>query len=176
MLDQLAGEILGRALRGARLTDPFFADIQTWIASLVSTAPARWRAIAVSGIKCGCKANAAIGACVACATPTCLQHAFVSGQAHIICGNCVQSMASNKAAPPEPTRETIRAAHMKVLGLKDPFTREELKSAFRSAATKAHPDRAKEGRREAAEKKMVKVNLAFQWLDKEFEDANARQV
>lgn len=60
--------------------------------------------------------------------------------------------------PPPSDHKTPRAEALKVLGLNDPVTPDEIRAAYRRAALQHHPDRG------GKEETMVQVNLAYEAL------------
>ncbi len=162
---------------------PVLGELKDWATSLSQQALIRWSAVILSGIPCtfshACN-RPAIGACLCCKKPTCLEHSFISGDAHAICFACVRQAAPqanpHRAAPPPSPRadqqeNEMRKKFLRVLGLKERpggVPDEEVRAAFKKLAAKHHPDRMRDpAKREAAERKFKELNAAFQWLTKE---------
>lgn len=163
MLDIFA-PFLSKALRDAQVHDPAVASVQRWVAALVGNAN-RFYAVMKSGIRCDC-GEPAIAACVACHRTTCLGHAYVSSSARVLCDACAEGKAPHVAAQPKQADESkLRRAHLKTLGLSDPFTEAQLNAAFRKMAAKHHPDRQRdEAKKAVAQKHFVTVQQAYEWL------------
>lgn len=60
-----------------------------------------------------------------------------------------------------------------ILGIPPSASQEQIKSAFRERALECHPDRAEEGRKEAAQEEFMRVRRAFEILSDD-EDRRAR--
>jgi hypothetical protein len=141
--------------------------------------------------------HVAIGACRFCKEPTCLHHAMVNEVAEIACYRClaeVEVLLRAKhpdwqhrpdvgvgAAPssgPGPTPEALhefeqRRKYLKVLGLKDPTSWQEIHRTFRELTVKYHPDRAPQGKRAQHEKKFKLMSEAYSWFNEKPERAVA---
>lgn len=161
MIEGLIGTVLGSAIQGLQVNDPLLLDLQKWISSLVSQAPARWRAVSKSGIRCQC-ARPAIGACLGCQEPTCLHHSMISNAGEVLCAACLQGLASLPKAKKDAKK--LRRSYLRSLGLSDPHTEEELREAFKGAAFKYHPDRASPDKKEWASKRFLQAKVAYEWL------------
>jgi len=60
--------------------------------------------------------------------------------------------------------DELRKEHLKVLGVKDGATWDEINDAFRALSKKHHPDRVPAAKRAAAEKKFKILSESFTWL------------
>lgn len=177
---QILGQF-GQFFVGGGEMPPALAELRDWAAELPAHALKRWGVVLLSGIRCGCGGNchrAAAGTCVICHKPTCLAHAFVSGDAYLSCHQCVHeaAVARGGAGPthagprptPGPSPDDLRKKYLKMLGLKEGASHEDIRAAFKKLAAKHHPDRARDAvKRAVAEKKFKEINEAFQWLTKE---------
>ena len=140
--------------------------------------------------------HVAIGACCFCRHPTCLHHAMVNHVAEIACFRCmvecVQLMkdkhpewqarpdigANGSQSAPPASQEAVdlerRRRYLKVLGLKDPTTWDEIHATFRELSIKLHPDRAPTpAKRVQAEKKFKALSEAYSWFSEKRERAVA---
>jgi DnaJ-like protein len=171
MLEMLIGKAIGQAVRAVQTQDPLLIELQTWFGVLLDHAPGRWRAVVHSHIGCGMPdcPRPAVGACVVCRMPTCLGHGMVSADAAVACVRCVHVAASNgKRWTPQTAGldpEVVRKKHLKVLGLKEGATLDEIKSAFRTLAAKHHPDRQRtDGAKKKSTEKMAQLSESYHWL------------
>jgi len=177
-------DVFAQLLSAAR-QNPVLAELGQWFSHLYQNAPSRWGSSVITGARCEC-GRPAMGPCAICHHPTCLGHALVSASAEIVCFVCVRrasrrewtERASNGGSqnagarwqrgddPFEPSKPSHadRAKYLKRLGLKPGASMEDIKAAWKRLALKNHPDRASEGRRAAAEKRMREINEAYQWL------------
>ena len=108
MIDLLA-PFLSKALGDVQVRDPAVASVQRWVVALVGNAN-RFRAVMTSGIRCAC-GGPAVSACLACNHPTCLEHAYVSSAAKVMCDSCVEGKAPRASSPPPVDETRLRAAH-----------------------------------------------------------------
>lgn len=67
-------------------------------------------------------------------------------------------------APPEEDERVVRARHLSTLGLVDPVTEDEVREQYRALAKKHHPDRASASNRQDSERRLKKINAAYDWL------------
>lgn len=154
---------LSKALGDVQVRDPAVASVQRWVVALVGNAN-NFRAVMLSGIRCACS-GPAVSACLSCNRPTCLEHAYVSSAAKVMCDSCVEGRSARPSSPPPVDETKVRAAHLKTLGLSFPFTDAELHAAFRKVAAKHHPDREPvEAKKAAAQKRFVAAQQAYEWL------------
>ena len=157
----------------------------------------RWLPYTLAGVRCTvphpsdpqllCRATA-IQQCAICQKPTCLRHAMVHTNGDVVCVQCVNAYARQvrgpnahrveppprpeprQYAPPQEDEGRLRRKHLKALGLTDPAEWEEIQEAFKRLAFKWHPDRharAPQTKQQQAQRKIVEVNAAFQWLSEE---------
>jgi hypothetical protein len=174
-------DLLSQVLRGAasqfKTNDPLMGSLVSWVSRLQEAAFTKWRVVAASGIRCTGKMHfrqvgavdcphPAIGACISCKQALCIGHAFVSVDGVLVCASCVAKLG--KAAGPDPSpptnQEDLRKKHLKVLGLGDDATWDQINDAFRALSKKHHPDRAAPAKRAAAEKKFKTLSESFTWL------------
>jgi hypothetical protein len=179
--------------------DPFVSSVLRWIGNIQGHAMMQWRVTAASGLRCtlrqkqahtgqfvGCH-EPAIGACGACFQAICLHHAQVNEAGEIVCFKCMaeaihllrekhperaQKQANAGPGAPQVDKVAQRKAALKVLGLKDPATWDEIHTQFRTLSVKHHPDRATPAKREAAQRKFASLSAAYHWLKNE-EDRKA---
>jgi hypothetical protein len=154
----------------------------------------RWLPYTLAGVRCTvpphsgpsipCGATA-IQQCAICAKPTCLRHAMVHTNGDVVCVQCVNAYLRQvrgagahrvepgprpeprQYAPPVEDEERTRKKHLKALGLTDPTDWAEIQDAFKRLAFKHHPDRharAPHAKQQAAQRKFVELNAAYQWL------------
>jgi len=125
--------------------------------------------------------------CVACRRPVCLFHAaIVPNNGDLVCFSCVgvaQSAAKARSTGRGATdyskaggsaeskkkastddEEKLRRRYMKRLKLTGNPTEDEIRSAFKREAAKAHPDRVPPERRQKAHEKFVSLGEARDWL------------
>jgi hypothetical protein len=180
--------------------DPFVSSVLRWIGNIQAHAMLQWRAVAASGLRCTLRPKhpqtgqfvacpePAIGACSCCFGAVCIHHAQVNEAGEIVCLKCmveavqllrekhperVQRRANTGPGLPQVDKVAQRKAALKVLGLKDPTTWDEIHAQFRLLSVKHHPDRATPAKREAAAKKMASMTAAYHWLKAEEEKAAA---
>lgn len=187
--DDFLNHVMGRGRPGPSNGDGRL-DFSALIGQFVRHAGA-WAAVSASGIKCtiekrlpdGSSASCqggAIAACVVCHQPVCFNHSMIGpADGNVICFGCVgrlqnetnqrQSAGGNYTQSPfsQSQPEDKRKKYLGILGLNDPVSNEEIKSAFRMLAKKYHPDKHKAANaKKAAEKKFKLINEAFSWLSK----------
>jgi hypothetical protein len=185
-------ELIARIAPGLRTDDPATTSFLQWAATVQKSVAGRWRVVASSGIGCAMRKDngalpiacdhPAVGACGFCRKPVCLPHAVVAMNGDVGCPACMQEFAAilrarggPQAAPPPPRPRAAEAPppsdaaerkkHLRVLGLKDPASWDEVKTQFRELAKKHHPDRSAHGKRAQAERKMKELSEAYHWLD-----------
>jgi hypothetical protein len=148
----------------------------------------RWTAVGSSGVKChvaqrtedggkSCK-SVAIGGCMACGSPVCIEHAFVSPRG-VLCYVCADEEIDKRNPDAKTDRgrpfgfvnpfenetgEETRRRHLRTLALADTADDEDIKAAYKRLAKRYHPDRAPESERDAASKKLRALNEAYEWL------------
>lgn len=151
-------------------------------------------AFVLEGVRCE---KASSCECAICHAPFCIEHAMHAFQtADAVCLHCVNEYAAfveargvlpgraarapvnpfaadgvgRKRAEPPSAEDGIaarRRACLKVLGLDDDATEDEIKAAFKNLAKKYHPDRASgEAAKKKAHSKFVQVSAAYEWLIK----------
>lgn len=103
-IDDILGDLFGRAAsKLPKPQDPFLARLLQWTAQIQMHALGRWRAVAMSGVRCeqpvGRVGEAphkcgepAIGACQLCLGTTCLEHAVVASTGNFACAQCMAAM------------------------------------------------------------------------------------
>lgn len=165
-----------QGLFGQLTEDPFLAQIATWMKSIQATAVQRWWMVSRSGIQCSQRCgNPAISACTICNMPTCLTHAGIMADGSVFCTECIMAaipedrrppprQAQPPKKPPEKNLRQLTDMHLRVLGLKEPSSIEEIKQSFKQLALKYHPDRAQNGKKESATKKFLQVKESYEWL------------
>jgi len=129
------------------------------------------------------------GTCVACRRPVCLHHcALVPENGDLLCFACIGAAqkvarsdsqrgskdyaepqdAKQKSSRAEPRAaeddQKLRKKFMRRLKLTGEPTAEEIRSAFKREAAKAHPDRAPLDQRDKAHEKFVALGEARDWL------------
>jgi hypothetical protein len=157
---------------------PVVEELRNWGSTLGQHAILKWSGALMGGFKCsfhGSCRRSAIGPCVACQKPICLEHAFISIDAIPICFECVKNIAPQAQArpqqPPGPSSNASaaeqRKADLKTLGLREDASLEDIRAAFKKLAAKCHPDRVRDPvKRAVAERKFKEINAAFQRLSK----------
>lgn len=175
-------------------------ELRLWATHLSRNALVRWPQIVMTGSRCEippvrgsepCDGRAMV-ACDACGALCCLAHARVDYRAGGTCAVCVGEQITEKTRanwqwedPPPRERakggkQQQRAKRMHadidaafdVLGLDPDATWEEVQTRHREKARELHPDRAKSQReRERRNKRMSRVNAAFETLKKHFQEA-----
>ena len=150
----------------------------------------RWTSVGASGVKCHvaqhaedgdeqCR-SAAIGGCMACGSPVCIEHCFLSPRG-VVCYVCADE-AIRKGNPDgrtdrgrpfgfvDPyageTEEETRKRHLRTLGLVETADDEAVKAAYKHLAKRYHPDRATPDEKNGAESKLRSINEAYGWLTK----------
>lgn len=71
-----------------------------------------------------------------------------------------------RSAPQRENVEHLRDAHLSVLGLDRSANWEQIKTAYKVLVAKHHPDRFQPSQRKEQEKKLKRLNIAFDWLRK----------
>jgi len=185
---QMFGRAVGEVAQAQ--SSPLMRSVLLWVSSVQTHVVERWQPIVASGIRCGLRPKAhdgryvqcpepAIGACGFCREPTCLSHAMIDAKANILCYKCVAAAAKvlgveperavGSVPPPhqgaaEPDERAKRRKFLRVLGLRDPVTHEEIAQEFRALMKKHHPDRATDDKKEAARKRAAAISEAYHWL------------
>lgn len=191
LLSQLMGHA-ARDFAG-RQQDPLTRSIMTWIASVQEHVLMRWGTIARSGVKCVLAVRdpsghlhkcvePAIGACCACHGSVCLHHAMLDEGGTLLCFKCLHqalNLMGVKPAEPKPQggargadpnaavaaeNRKLRKKYLRVLGLMDPATEDEVAEEFRRLMVKHHPDRAKAADKASAQKRAAEISEAYHWL------------
>lgn len=170
-----------------RRISPAIGELQEWVSELLQEAVQKWGITMMSGMPCGCAPRCqrtAVGPCVICRKPTCLEHAFTSSDAYLACHACIhQASVGQGNTPPrrershakdhaksssshssEPTDEDLRKKNLKTLKLKPGAEDDEIRAAFKKIAFENHPDRVPEKKREAATKRFLEAKAAYEWL------------
>jgi hypothetical protein len=178
--------MLGNVAQEFRTTDPVTDRFIRYLAMLQAQAFGRWSHVARSGVRCTVRfrppggpildcTSPAIGGCVACQQPCCLEHSMVSKAGEAICMACVYQLVSESKPASEPpprveqpdedeSQDKLRRRYLRVLGLKGTPTPEQIRAAFRRKAAKEHPDRFPPDKRPAQEKKFKRLGEARDWL------------
>jgi len=193
-IEQLFSQLVAKIAPAIHTDDPMTTSVLQWFGAVQASALDQWRAVARSGARCSLRhgngalplpcEHVAVGLCGMCRSFVCLPHASVTMGGSVTCVRCMAEMGPLMrervhARPPEPPPQqapprppppvdeeaVLRKKHLRTMGLKDPATYEEVRGQFRKLALKYHPDKAPEAKRAAANKKMVELNAAFQWLD-----------
>ena len=138
--------------------------------------------------------HAAVSGCFGCGKPICLEHAFVGSDSTLVCWECMRVGVSNAPqhkrknggnganhAPPPPPQDwswdaaaapspeeqqkkDISWAYT-TLGVVESATDDEVRSAYRKASAKWHPDRAKDPQEAKVHAEMFKsIQLAMQTI------------
>ncbi len=187
----LAGHFVQEVDTGNPVADKY----TRWIGKLLQNV-SRWTTISSAGIKCtvqlkdafgihSCGASA-IGSCFVCGSPVCFSHAMIGTQdGNLICLGCVhvakQSIEDLRQKIHDKNREVPNTQvidkteeikkNLKTLGLSDSPSVDDIKQAYKNLAFKNHPDRFPESKRDSAKKKLSKINIAYEWLMKNYSDA-----
>jgi hypothetical protein len=184
----LIGQIAGRLAQGMRPDDPVTKRYLAVLAQLGQQALGKWAAVSAAGIRCNVQllhrrsghrrhcGEMAAGICVVCSVATCIDHALVSPRdGRIICESCVMTVSNAHVPSPEsPVRDQhLRAKHLRTLQLDEDADADEIKHAYRELARKHHPDGKKGAAATSAEKRMRRINEAYEWLTKHNEEAAA---
>jgi hypothetical protein len=185
-------QMIGAALSGiggsVRTGHPEADRYARYMAKMLEQILTRWTTVGASGVLCHlaqqaedgdrqCK-SVAIGGCMACGSPVCIDHAFVSPRG-ALCYACVDEEiakrnpdAKNDRGKPfgfvdpyaNETEEDTRRRHLRTLRLADSADADDIKAAYKRLAKSYHPDRAPESERDAASKKLRGLNEAYEWL------------
>lgn len=186
VLDDLFGSLFGGFSRGV---PPLVTEVLLpWANKVGVNALARWSPVVGSHIRCGLPyklgsphmcANQAISGCGCCKAPVCLEHAMVAGNADVVCLRCVNEtfkiIQERIAKEPRPASRRVEdeasadagreeRKHLKVLGLDEDASLDEIKAAYRKLVAKSHPDKFPEDERKAATKKFLKIQAAYDFL------------
>jgi hypothetical protein len=161
-----------------------------YVSKMVEQILTRWTSVGASGVKCHvaqhsedgekkCK-SVAIGGCMACGSPVCIDHAFVSLRG-VVCFVCADEVIGKHNPDAKTDRgrpfgfvdpyenessEDTRQRHLRTLGLVETADEEAIKAAYRHLAKRYHPDRSPESERESCSKKLRGINEAYEWLTK----------
>jgi hypothetical protein len=120
-----------------------------WSMNIAKNAPLKWLLPASVMPHCAfeiggtvCNANA-IGGCHVCGRPICIDHVFISGDATLVCWECVR--VANKHAPkwssrPEKSGSDSDWAY-KLIGVERGATVKEVKKKFKEKISLFHPDK-----------------------------------
>lgn len=191
-IDGFFAQWLGKAVDEVARSqqDPLTRSILQWVGHVQMHVMTRWRHVVASGVRCGVRpivagrpvqcAEPAIGACAFCGGPVCLVHGAIDVNANIFCHPCVaraakalgvQPRTEQDVPPPPPRVDQVvaqqRKKFLRVLGLADPITAEELNTTFRELMVKNHPDRmvgATEAKKETAKARCARFTEAYHWL------------
>lgn len=185
-------QIIGAALSGiggsVRTGHPEADRYARYLASMLEQILTRWTTVGASGVRCHvakhtedggkpCK-SVAIGGCMACGSPVCIEHAFVSPRG-ALCYVCADEEIAKRNPDDRGDRgrpfgfvdpsededvEATAKRHLRTLGLVETADDEDIKAAYKRLAKRYHPDRAPESERDAASRKLRELNLAYEWL------------
>jgi hypothetical protein len=181
------GELLSRAAARAaesfQTDDPLVDSLVQYAARIQEHLFGRWIAFARSGVGCSIHSgrpgeplrpchSPAIGGCVCCRKPVCIDHTMVGADGVLLCRACVvkhipQSQQQQPPPPPpaaQPDRRRLREHHLQVLRLEGNPGEEEIMAAFKELARLYHPDTVPEPERAAAHEQFVAVNNAKDFL------------
>jgi hypothetical protein len=192
------GDLISKVVRSAvgevagTQEHPLVRSVLIWFGTLQGNLVHRWAAFAMSGVRCSLRpldpqtqrfvvcGQAAIGPCKFCQQAVCLHHVMLSEMAEIVCFKCmadVEQFMRQRHAGATPAKApddeaVLRKKYLRVLGLKDPTTWDEVREEYRRLAHKHHPDRATTpAKREVATRKLVELNAAHEWLRARLEKA-----
>lgn len=150
MLAATVGQLAGTQVQGL-----LQSVLGPWLLAVLNEAPRRWLPVVSSGQACandaGC-GQPAIGLCVLCGRPVCLNHATVAISAEIVCFDCVRACRPHIKPwrAPEPAAAGTNGMSVDdacdLLGLEPDDVQsgevsgKELKRAYRRASAEVHPD------------------------------------
>lgn len=198
----LISQVLGHAAQNVSTNDPITDRMLHFFARLQSQAFGPWSSIARSGMTCAVRfrpqgaptvlhcSNPAIGGCIACGQPTCLEHALVSASGEIVCRGCVDDVriragrhpgARSGHVGPSPEsgagsassaveeHDKLRRMFLRRLKLKGSPSASQINAAYRKLAVQHHPDKFPSEkfsarRRRAEERKFKELSEAKDWL------------
>ena len=181
------------ALAGERAQELLFRVLLPWAGQVAGLAATRWTSVrgkrshcrmAVKGEPC---IHTGVSNCFGCGMPICLEHAFVGADSTLVCWECMRVGVSNTTkkrghnaaqaplpqdwgwtaqapTPEEQQKKDISWAYA-TLGVSEGATDDEIKSAYRKASVKWHPDHAKDPQEAKSHAEMFKsVQLAMETI------------
>jgi len=106
----------------------------------------------------------AVGVCLICRRPLCLNHALVSVDASLVCYACMKTYAkvAKPWVPPKQPRQRTAAQTglawaYELLGVDEDATDAEVKKAYKQAVARYHPDRAADAAAAKADAQVFKT-------------------
>lgn len=154
--------------------------VMPWAAHVSRHAPAKWGIPEDKPNLCfvetgpgHCQAPA-VGLCLICRRPVCLNHSLVSVDASLVCYACMK-VAAKVCKPWEPPAQHRKQQAdkagigwaFKLLGVDDDATDEEIKKAYKRAVARYHPDKAKDDdEREASAQVFKTIQDAYSLIKK----------
>jgi len=182
------------ALSGERAQALLFEVLLPWAGQVAGLAVNRWTSMR-SGRRSHCRLQvkgepcrrASASTCFGCGKPVCLEHAFVGSDSTLVCWECMRVGVNtavkgrkhsehqpppenwnwdNSAAPsPEEQQKKDIGWAYATIGVAETATDDEIKSAYRKASAKWHPDRAKDPQEAKSHAEMFKsIQLAMQTI------------
>jgi len=141
-----------------------------WASHVSRHAPRKWGIPADKPNLCFVEAGPAycqapaVGLCLICRRPVCLNHALVSVDASLVCYACMKDHAK-VAKPWQPPRQhrqqtaaqSALAWAYELLGVDDDATDAEIKKAYKQAVARYHPDRAENAQAAKADAQVFKT-------------------
>lgn len=133
-----------------------WGQVKPWIAKLTTQGAVKWLPSAALNLPCQVPfffdgrpvspcTHTAVGHCLACKRPTCLEHAFVDSNGEMFCYLCVvarlQSLDGPKGPDPRIEAEKTLFWARGVLGVEEGATQDEIRAAHRKLSGILHPDR-----------------------------------
>lgn len=158
-LAQAIGNFAGQveAYTDSRVQSILVQLVGPWSTTIARLAPTKWQLPVhvppscdmdvQPGRSCG---QFAIGGCVICGRPICLQHALVAADATIVCWPCM-IVAGKHATKWQPRAGAAGSAvassawAYELLGVAPDCTDEQLRHAFKQRVARFHPDRVEPG-------------------------------
>jgi len=145
-----------------------------WGAHLTKRAMTQWVTVVESGAECHFPecSTGAIATCVCCKKHFCLGHVLINYHAEAICELCAQSAVRARAAV--SSEEERRRAALKVLGLDDDASWEEVRTRYRQLVVKHNADRPQSAaRRKKNTERLKAINAAYETLRQQQESRAA---
>lgn len=164
--------------------DPYFNELAQYAARVQAYALGPWQAVAKLELRCVVRAknapacpHPAVGKCELCKEASCLAHSAVLPNGSVVCMACLarcgkiffEQQAKRGADAATETERAGREKDLQVLGLSPTPapTPAEIRSAFRRAAAKWHPDKfntASEADKNEAKARYARIEHAYQGL------------
>lgn len=163
-------------------------ELKPWMEKLMLSAAPKWLPRLTFGFPCqipvfkqgvavGPCQHHAIAACDVCGQPCCLYHARIDHLGDAICYPCVaRAVAAHRGGPtpdaaPPPTPAAELAWARKFLKVTAATSWDDVKSAYKKACAKYHPDKqSTDAGRRKAEARFKEIQRAWAILQREHEE------